>query len=296
MLKLTEMQTRVLEALARYTYLTASQLHQIGISKSLPVIWRLLRQLTAGKRALVGVIDFPPQLRVEKVERVHFLSRRGATVLAEIHRVDAAEVRFPQAASAYHRDYWHRRYCIDFHIWLTRALEANSWDIVIAAWDRYFDKVGANRTKDSSRGRLRAKTRLDLGTAGSVGSYIIPDVNFVLQSQREPSKQALFCLEMCNGKNTKRVLRQIEKHTVAMQEGAMADRYGVSQNYRALFLFAEWGLMDAVFSRLREIGKESFEHLLYFGHLEQAAEDPLGCWQQPAIAGGCNFVTGKPIP
>ena len=303
MLELKELHTRILEALHRYKYLTPSQLQQIGISSSLPVIWRELRKLQSlpGTKPVIGTITFPPRMRIEHVERVHYLTPEGADVLADVLGADVDELDFRKVTSVYHRDYWHRKYCIDFHIWLAQALEATSWAVEIAVWDRYFDKTGANRTKNTSRGRLRAKTRLDLEADGF---YIIPDINFTLRSESAPERAALFSLEMCNGNNTKRVLRQIGKHAVAMREGAMAERYDVPQNYRALFLFSERGLMDAVIKRLGEIGISGisgisgrrFEHLLYFGQLEDAADDPLGCWQQLATgAERYNFVTGRPV-
>ena len=297
MLRVTELQTRILESLNRYKYLTPSQLQRIGISISLPVIWRELRKLRSlpsEKQSLIGMISFPASMRVEHVERVHYLTEKGAQVLADIHGVDPSELDFQKVTSVYHRDYWHRKWCVDFHIWLTQALNAAPWDVEIAVWDRYFDKIGANRTKNQARHRLRAKTRLDLGRDDfQKNNYIIPDVNFVLRSVNTPEKTALFCLEMCNGKNAKRVLQQIAKHAVAMRHGAMAERYGIRQNYRALFLFAERGLMNAVIRRLGEIGKESFRHLIFFGLLEDAADDALGCWQQSEMAGQFNFMTGK---
>lgn len=291
MLNITETHTQVLEALARYKYLTVSQLQRIGISRSKQVLWREVKKLANSPTPLVGIINFPPNMRVEKVERVHYLTEDGAMVLADILGMDFEELDFQRVTSVYHRDYWHRKYSIDFHIWLTQALASAPWDLEICLFDRYFDKIGANRTNNPKATRLRAKTRFDL----SNDRYIIPDVNFVLQSASQPARKAFYCMEMCNGKDTKRILTQLYKHTVAMQEGVIAQHYGLAQNYRVLLLFSKPGAMEAVLKRFSEIDRGGFQQLVFLGLVEHAERDVLRCWRQPHHEGLVNFVTGKVI-
>lgn len=290
-MRVTELQTRILEALERYRFLTASQFKQIGISPSLPVIWRSLRELSLGKRSLVGTINFPAHMRVERVERVHYLTRYGAAVLADILGCERDELDFCGTPATYHRDYWHRRYCVDFHLWLTQALEAAPWEVEIAVFDRYFDKTGANRTENRQLGPLRAKTRVELDS----GHYLIPDVTFVLESAGAAAQRVVYSLEMTNGRNTKRILTQLAKHGAAMRCGVVSRAYGVSYPHRALFLFSENGRLEAVEKRIAETVPSEVWPLIFLGHLDDAKRDVLSCWHQPGGQGEgrIDFVTGQ---
>ena len=205
----------------------------------------------------------------------------------------AEELGFLEVTSVFHRDYWPRKQRVDFHICLMLALDTAPWDLKIEIFDRYFDKTGANRTKSPSARRLRAKTRLDFGD----GSHIISDANFVLASTGAPERKALFYMDMCNGHNAKRVLRQMELHMVAIREGAMASRYGVAQNHRVLLLFTSRSLMTAVRKRFGEIGKPAFASYFWYEFVEDAEHDVLGRWQSVEVGDGgvYNFITGQVI-
>lgn len=275
MIHLTELQTRILEALAHYRFLTASQFQCLGISKSLPVIWRNLRCLTSTptpKRAWVGAIDFPAAMRIEHVERVHYLTERGAEFLAELAGVERSELAFEKVTSVYHRDYWHRKHTIDFRINLEVALADSPWEI--ERWDNYFEKTGANRSRNPGAAGLRAKTRIDCAD----GFYLIPDSNFIVRSRVHPDQKALFSFEMVNGRDIRRILAQVEKHVVALRDGAMAVAYGVPRNYRALFVFTYPMVMREVRESFGGLGKGSFEPWLLIGSLEELLANPLAAW------------------
>ena len=291
MLVLTEVQTRILESLSRYKYLTHSQMHRLRIAHE-QVIRKNTRKLLGfpnEKRPVIGVIKFPITARTGHIENVYYLSEEGADYLAEILNLDRGELDFQRTTSVFHRDYWHRKYTVDFHIWLTQALKGNE-HIEIGVFDRYFDKTGANRTKNPNLARLRAKTRVDFGEL-----YIIPDVNFILQGLQDPCKKALFCFEMTNGRNTKRILGQIHKHSLAMEAGAMARAYGIDRaDYRVLFLFSEQSLFDAVKNRFHTVRElRGFGDHFFFGTLEEAERDVLRCWHKSGSEQRFNFITGK---
>lgn len=295
MLTITEVQTRILEALHRYKFLTNSQMAQLDIGnlQFIRTSTKKLSSLPSTKKPFVGVIKFPITARSGRIENAFYLTEYGAEVLADILSIDYEELDFQKVTSVYHRDYWHRKYTIDFHIWLTQALE-NSEKVEIGVFDRYFDKTGANRKKGQKHGTLRAKTRVDFP---GEDLYIIPDVNFTIESKTDSEKRALFCFEMTNGRNTKRILNQIYKHTFAMQHGAMAEKYGVPRSdYICLFLFSELGLMEAVRERFYEVPDgRAFHHAFYFAHIDEAKHEVLRCWQKVKMLGEerWNFVSGK---
>ena len=293
MITLTELETRILEALSRYRFLTPSQLISAGVSNSKQVIWRALahlRQYPGKKKALVGAIRFSPRVRIEAVETVHYLTALGGGVLAEALRTEEEAFDFKPVTSVYHRDYWHRLHTINFHIWLDQALRRTEFEI--ETWDRYFDKSGTNRTKDPNRPRLRSKTRLSL----LGGRHLIPDVNFVVASRKDTSKKALFCLEVANGRDTKKNLRQIEGHVRAMKEGAMAAKYGVEQNHSSLFLFSQRALAESVWERFPEAASGQFESFFFLATTEAAALNPVECWNHPRRPALHHFITGAETP
>ena len=287
-MRVTELQTRILEALERYRFLTASQFQELRVSHSLPVIWRALRELSSGKRSPVGTVNFPARMRVEHVERVHFLTPYGAGVLADILGCESADLDFCQKPATYHRDYWHRKFCVDFHIWLIRALEAVSWDVEVVALARYFDRTGANRSRNQRVYPLRAKTRVELDT----GRYLIPDVTFVLE-RGVTSERVVYCMEMTNGRNTKRILTQMAKHAAAMRSGILSQKYGVRYPHRVLFLFSEEALLRAVERRVAEKVPADALPLVFLGHIDDAKREVLSCWHRPGDHGEVDFVTGR---
>lgn len=284
---LTELQTRILESLSIYRFLTASQFLRIGVSASLRVIWRSLRKLTqtpTEKRPLVGRIRFPVQARISGVESFHYLTPRGAGLLAEVSGVDSSNIDAVHRPVLFTRDYIHRKACIDFHISLRQAIESSN--LSLALFDRYFEPA----TAKARTGRFAAKTRVEI----SPGRFIIPDINFILRSQKDPQRQALFSVEVQNGVDTKRALQKIRLHKKIIQCGALGKKHRLTLNNQALFLFDQRSLLQAVLTRLAEAEIDGFEHLFWLGLAEHIERDPLGLWLRASDTSNYrNFITGK---
>ena len=293
---LSDKQVRILEALGKYRFLTNSQLTALNIGHINRVRenTRKLSMMTSKRKSLIGKIVFPTSAKFGRLENVFYLKKRGAEGLAEALGRSPEEFDFVNTIAAYYQDYWHRKYCIDFQIRLFEKIEIEkeyNETLEIPVFDRYFDKTGANRTKvGTDYKRLRARTRADFDGE----SYIIPDLNFIIQKKGNANARALFCMEMTNGKDTKRVLSQIEKHISAIQYGILAQKYHLSTNPHVLFLFSEKGLMEAVMRRFFEVKEaEKFKKLFFFSHIEYTAKDILNCWHRAESEQFYNFLSRK---
>jgi hypothetical protein len=298
MISITEQQEKILEALEVYRCLTNSQLVTLGVGHI-----QRVRQATgklssypSEKKPFIYRERHGVSARLGRLEDVFYLSEYGAGILAEIQNRDSEEISFIKNVKDVHSDYWHRKYCVDFHMLLNRAIAKEYADkLEVVTFDHYFDKSGANHTSDPTTGRLRSRTRADFSLKDpSSKKYIIPDVNFILQRIGSPEKKALFCLEMTNGRDTKRILKQITQHKEALSQGVLAEKYGLNTNHKALFLFSETGLLNAVLKRIFEVeGIKSFQKCFYFAFFEDTKKDLFNNWQraeQPGI--NYNFVNG----
>ena len=291
MITLTEIQTRILEALAHYRYLTHSQMLRLNIGSPSFLRFSTRRLREKGDEPFIESICYPFSPREGRLEQVHHLTATGAAVLADVTNNDTYRSLKPVTA-VYHRDYWHRKYTIDFQIALTQAL-AGDERLDLVSFDRYFDKTGANR---GSGRPLRSNTRVDI----DADTHLIPDINFVLSRPFDTKHRVLYTAEIANGQDTKRVLRQIERHAEVLQNRVLADKYDMPnrQPHQVLFIFSDYGLLRAARSRFVEVKSAlPFSACFRFGFLQYLMQDVIRCWKLPKHVSNdwYHLITGKPV-
>lgn len=293
MITLTEIQTRILEGLSHYRYLTHSQmLHlKIGSPSFLRHSTRRLRE--KGDEPLIASIRYPFAPKEGRLEQVHHLTQAGASLLADIRKDDDISRRFRPVTAIYHRDYWHRKFTIDFQIAVTKAVESHE-NLELNIFDRYFDKTGSNHSSAGSA--LRSRTRVDLDE----DEHVIADANFVLCRPFDTKKHVLYTAEIANGKDTKRILRQIERHAAVLRKRALATKYEIPEKplHQVLFIFSDYGLLKAVRSRFVEIESAlEFSACFRFGYLPYLLQGVFSCWKMPEHVGEewYHLITGKPV-
>lgn len=237
---ITPIQENILKSLAKYMYLTLRQILNLDVGTAqYTYLWKQMASLRDRRRPLVNCTSFStPQPKKGRVESVYSLSSFGKRVLIEEFDLTEDEIRAPSGRSFAYRDYFHRRYTIDFHIALEQWANANKLSIPL--FETYFDKVGNNRTS----GNLRSKTKIEI----SDSYFIIPDATFLIDGRRESE---LFLFEMHNGKDTKRMLKQIHQHAQAMVSRAVHKQYhyDTDKRYRVLILFELKNTMEAFIKR-----------------------------------------------
>ena len=238
MIQLSQAEEKILCSLAQYKYLTVSQMTAIGIMKDKRNISKKVKLLR--DKGFLKSIAYGFSPGIGRVENVNFLTPKAKKVLLEGLELDASEIRMPIGrTNLFFKDYFHRKYTIDFHIQLVHWTKNHHSSLLL--FDTYFDKLGNNRTDKN----LRAKTRVDIEQG-----YLIPDGVFLLEFPDQ--SKALFLLEVYNGKDTKRVLTQLHKHTQAIELGSVNEKYQYYQGYRILCVFEFASIQEAVMQRMQE--------------------------------------------
>ena len=293
MITLTEIQTRILEALAHYRYLTHSQILRLNLGSPSYLRFSTRRLREKGKQPFIESVSYPFVPTEGRLELVHHLTPAGAEILAEVTSNDAYRHLQPVTA-IFHRDYWHRKFTIDFQIALTETLKRDD-RVELLRFDRYFDKTGANNSAAKSC-PLKSKTRIEVGAC----SHLIPDVNFVLSRSFDDKHCVPFTAEIANGQDTKRILRQIERHAEVLEQHALAAKYDMPKKgaHQVLFIFSDYQLFRSVRNRFVEVKRAlPFTACYRFGYLQYLMQDVLRCWKMPKHVSDdwYHLITGKPI-
>ena len=241
MQRLTSVQSNILVELAKYKFLTASQLHRLGVGKDIGWIRAQTKELETMGKPLIERITFGIVPRYGRLESVIFLTTHGKQALMDGLQMPESQIKMPVGnSSMFYKDYNHRRNTIDFQIELGRW--ANSMEtMTVDFFDCYFDKIGNNRTGAN----LEAKNKIMLDEE----DYIIPDGVFMLST---PERPYLFLFEMYDGKDTKRVFTQIKKHVKAIATGSPSEKYKHDKAHRIAVVFEFDAQKEAFLERTRE--------------------------------------------
>jgi hypothetical protein len=124
---ITYTQEKILRALAKYKYLTASQLVDLGISNSVNTIRLYINTLQ--KQKLIKKSIYRQTIQEEhknkniRLEGLNFLDTEGVKLLKTAF--DLENIKYPQKHKlAFSNDYFHRIYmisaCISFDLWLEK--------------------------------------------------------------------------------------------------------------------------------------------------------------------------------
>lgn len=241
---ITSIQGNVLEGLARYKFLTMSQMLSLDIGTvHYQYLHRQIASLRDRIKPLVGCHNFKtPQPRKGKVESMYFLTKKGKLSLIHDLMIPEEEIKIPIGKTVAYKDYLHRKSTIDFQIALDKW--ANDRGYHVPFFDTYFDKTGNNRVSRN----LKAKTRIAL----SENDYFIPDGAFkVFDTENE---QRFYLFEMYNGKDSARIVRQMHKHAQSMTFRCTHRKYSIEENksYKVVLVFQFESIMQAVIERVQK--------------------------------------------
>lgn len=232
----------VLKLLNRYRFLTNPQFLRLGLVTKRNSVPRIMERFEFEKNPHIGQKDFGFIAGRGRLHRLYYLQKRGAKLLAETLKLDEEEVAFEKVKPPFLQDYFHRIATIDFHIELDTFAERMRCEVDF--FHTYFDTEGANRGTPPT-GRLRRLTKVKVGKY-----HLIPDAIFLLTDPQ--GKKHLFAVEVYNGHDTKRVVRQLQKHRLAQEEGAISLAYGLNMGYRVLLVFDQENALRSALQRVRE--------------------------------------------
>lgn len=265
---MSESELKIIEALARYKFLTVSQLDFLNILKNKVGLYARLRQLRAGKRPFIKNNVFGIMAGKGRLEDFYFLDKKGKDFLIENLDYSENKIKIPKGTSSlFQRDYFHRKRVIDIFLFLDRFLLDNQSHIIFL--DYYFDKQGNNRTKKN----LSAKNKIEVG---ETGGFFIPDIIVKIRYKNEPY---LFFIEQHNGKDTKKLMKQLFYHLLAIEEGTGAEKYTMNKSHRVLVIFEFESILKATIERLSKIQDfEGFEKFFIFKTNEELEKDFFNNW------------------
>lgn len=235
---------RILELLHTYRFLTLPQILRIVPDVKEDTMRKALTLFSKQKTPIVSYLETSPIRSRGRVHRMYYMTEYGAKTLAELWNTEPKEIQYPKLLGKDHRiynDYYHRVATVDFHIAVVQFCESQA--LALHFFHTYYHTEGANRgTKKSERLQKLTKTTF------ADGSFFIPDINFMITT---PEKTNLYAVEIYNGKDTGRVLVQMEKHLLALSEGAVSKKYGFERGNRVLCIFETMGAMTAVMNRMK---------------------------------------------
>lgn len=273
--ELTAKNIEFLRLLNQYRFLTNSQFLRLGLVKDQCSVYKIAARFSLAKRPHIGKKDFGFISGKGRLPHLYYLEKRGAQVLTEALRLDDDEVHYEKVKPPFAQDFFHRMALIDFHIELD--IFAEKYDCRVPFFHTYFDTEGANRGTPAHE-QLRRMTKVPLGKY-----HLIPDGIFLVDPP--DGKKRLFALEVYNGRDTKRVHKQLAKHLQAQAEGAVAEAYGLRLPYRVLMTFETENAMQAVMRRIRDDSQfADSEPYFAFSTLENVRRD---------FARGWWFYSGK---
>ncbi len=244
--RLNKKQVLILKAIARYKFITYSQIVTLGIEKHKNKLSSLFSDMRDCKRPLIKKI--PHRFGVEAK---HYLTKKGKEVLLELYE-DMSEENIRLPIGAIHtdtQDQKHRTTTIDLQIKLDFACQKHNIPLLLC--DRYFDCVGDNRINKN----LKSKTAILYNDHKSLKA----DLTFIFQTS---TQKELYLLELENGKDTKKAVQKCINHGKALFRRSANEKYKFTHGYRTLWVFEHQSIMQATMGRLKE--NPFFKHLVEF--------------------------------
>lgn len=260
----SEKKEDILIHLAKYKFLTVSQLENLGVS-SKQYLQKTLKILRETK--LTNRLSYAFTAKLGKFEDIHFLTNRGASLLAQSGILDMEQIQVPSNSQPlFYNDYVHRIKTVDCQISFDQW--AAKTGRISVFFETYFHKVGSNRNKQNT-GVLQAKTRLYFDN----DKYFEPDGVFMYETEQE--ERTLATIEICNNRDTKKIENQIKNHLLAFQNGLAKKKYEHDKGNYILLVFSEAEVMKFTIDRLlKNPNILKAEAFLLFKSLDRL--DPFG--------------------
>ena len=265
---LTETQVTFMELLAIHGYLTSSQSVKMGLYKRREYLTKSLKPLTNMKKPLILKYNFNPISG--KLESLYYLTKHGKKFLMDELEYSENQIKVHRGLNPLKlRDYHHRKFCIDFHIYLNKWVKVNGGNVNFLNY--YFDKTGNNRSNDKNQ-TVTALNRIFIDKDTS----FIPDINTLLVVN---GKKYLYLFEQHNGKDTKRLLGQLQKHMIALSKKSASEKYKLKSSHRVVVVCEYECVKTSIIQRLNNVhGIEPYNNSFIFKTNEELQEDFFNNW------------------
>ena len=268
MMYLKQKESDVLVSLAKYKFLCSSQFTQLGLYKNKGDVTNLLKSMAEQKKPLIGVIKFPTDPTIGKLEYLYYLTKFGEKKLLEDLDYPQEKIKKVKSKPISTKDYFHRKSTIDFYIGLNQWLEKFNGEI--RSLNYYFDKLGTIRNKDNKSVIEINKFYLEDGKS------FIPDISTKFKVNNE---SYIFLFEQHNGKDTKRLAEQLHTHLLAISQDVVSKKFKFNKSNRVAVVCEEKCVKNAVIQRLQktDIFKNFYDHFIFKTN-DELKEDFFNNW------------------
>jgi hypothetical protein len=271
MLIINPIKERILKQLARYKFLTISQLVTLGVGHTTKARegTKELGEIGLTKHAQYATVT----RKKGQAERIHFLTRKAVKIMIEELGYKEQDIRYPRSVnSIFKSDYFHRISTIN--TWIAFDIWAKSHTFETFFFNTYFDKAGSQRNQDET-GALQSVTRIEFPN----GQFFNPDA--ICAYKKPDGKTKLWIIEVWNGDNTKEIIERFEKIHDAIVQGLPADKYHLQVATRVLNTFEFDGNMKAVMNRMKQdpyFSSDWVANSFFFSNAESAKENFETCF------------------
>jgi hypothetical protein len=242
----------ILEALARYRYLTTRQIIALGIARHRSSVYQIMRRFEGFSKPLIERSKFSVGVEGrggrQPMDDLITLTRRGAEFLHQTHPEHGDDLRFVQSKGVAVRDYEHTKETVDFHILVDQF--AALYGCTVDCFHTYHDHTGANHGKDAAQGinRLRRQTTFEVNDNGTRHTF---SADAVCHLTDPTGAGHLFAVEVQRGQDTGRLCDKLREHYIpALAEGTISAAYGIQSNATILILCENPSLMKHTLERL----------------------------------------------
>jgi hypothetical protein len=215
MKQLTTKEIISLRLIGKYGYVTPSLLSYAGVGTD-----KLTRAILAdlvSKKLLHRLVFSDAAQRPGRNEYFYALNEAGANILVELDHIEKEDINYPSnPRSTFSTDYYHRKTMIKTNIYIDRMCKDKNLDL------RFFHTYYTSRKGvKQARGHFQRSTKFSWPDNPK---GIWSDGIFCLEKAGNP---ALWCLEIHNGDDTKRLLEQLAAYCYALSVGQPALTYGL---------------------------------------------------------------------
>jgi hypothetical protein len=240
----------------------------MGLYKKRSYLTNSLKELVNTKRPLLAKHNFNPING--RLESYYYLTKYGARFLIEELDYNENKIKVPKGlVPIYLREYSHRKLTIDFHIYLNQWIKTNNGEINFLNY--YFDKKGNNRSANSAD-YVTALNRIHLDKKNS----FIPDINTMFSVN---NKKYLYLFEQHNGKDTKRLFKQLYIHILAISKGVVSEKYNIKKSHVVVVVCEHESVKQSVIKRFqKEKGIERYNNLFIFKTNSELENDFYKNW------------------
>ena len=289
--------------MARYRYLTTSQIIALGIAKHRSNIYRITQRFDAFTKPLVEKSKFSEAVAGrggrQAKEDLMTLTQRGAEFLIATHPDSNEDIRFVRSKGVSARDYEHTKETVDFHILVDQF--AALYGCTVNCFHTYHDHTGANSGRRAAQGidLLRRQTTFTASEVDEYGRTTGTEHRFSADAVfhlTDPSgKDHLFVVEIQRGMDTKRLYEKLRHHYLpALETGVISDAYGFEKNAKVLIICENPSLVTKTLARLADDPEFEYFHTCFAFHtiaeLQGRDGNAAGSVREPRTAKDWNLT------